>query len=185
MGWDADLRDTDLRGAPGHPYEEGEFVDSANIQLEKPLYEQVRDRIHVWREIGTNATVLSWIENGVFFPTTRDVPCFHHSQLDHDEEARKYWHTILKPHYIRGGAIRRIPAPPPHRRHVSRCFFVEKTSGGYRLVIDLRFVNLFFDEHKIKFENLSLLKFANSELQFGAKVDLSDAHHHLKYRGDL
>ena len=46
-------------------------------------------------------------------------------------------------------------------------------------MIDLRFVNEHFEPRKIKFENLSLLKFAHKDLNWGAKMDLSDAYHHL------
>ena len=72
----------------------------------------------------------------------------------------EYWETHLCPHYLESGAIKVIPAPPPDHRFVSKCFFVEKTTSGYRLVVDLRFVNAFFPDKKIKFENLSLLRFA-------------------------
>ena len=119
------------------------------------------------------------------FEPTALIPNFFHTQLTHAEDARQYWHTTLKPHYVNSGAIRHIPPPPPHARHVSRCFFVEKTSSGWRLVVDLRFVNTFFETQKIKFENLSLLKFANRKLQFGAKIDLSDAYHHLRLHDTL
>ena len=54
-----------------------------------------------------------------------------------------------------------------------------KTTSGFRLVVDLRTVNEHFEAHKIKFENLGLLRFASPDVRVGAKVDLSDAYHHL------
>ena len=39
--------------------------------------------------------------------------------------------------------------------YVSRCFMVPKSSGGYRLVIDLRTINNYFMPDKVKFESLA------------------------------
>ena len=52
-------------------------------------------------------------------------------------------------------------------------------------MVDLRFVNSFFPVRKIKFENLSMLKYAHKALHWGAKIDLSDAYHHLALHPDL
>ena len=46
-------------------------------------------------------------------------------------------------------------------------------------MVDLRTVNEHFAEHKVKFENLAMLRFAHTDLTYGAKVDLSDAYHHI------
>ena len=51
--------------------------------------------------------------------------------------------------------------------------------------MDLRYVNLFFEDKRIKFENLSMLRFAYLDLQWGGKVDLSDAYHHLALHPDI
>lgn len=71
---------------------------------------------------------------------------------------------------------------PPGRGevYVSRSFFVEKSGGGFRLVLDLKFVNRFFDFPKVKFENLGVLKNANNEATHAFSIDISDAYHHLK-----
>jgi hypothetical protein len=52
-------------------------------------------------------------------------------------------------------------------------------------VVDLREINKHFAPLKIKFENLSLLRFASNKVKFGGKVDLSDAYHHLALHKDL
>ena len=115
---------------------------------------------NVWESIGTPSVILSWIRDGVYFPVTQSVPPFFHKQLTHDPAARLYWHTKLRPHYLSSGAIRLVPPPPANNRYISKCFFVPKSSGGYRLVIDLKFINKHFDVQKIKFENLGTLRFA-------------------------
>lgn len=63
---------------------------------------------------------------------------------------------------------------------MSRSFFVEKTSGGFRLVLDLKFVNLHFEFPKVKFENLSVLRYAPTTTTHAISVDISDAYHHLR-----
>ncbi len=57
-----------------------------------------------------------------------------------------YWLEKLEPHYIYTGAIRRIDPPATDDQFVSKALFVAKASGGYRLVVDLRFINQFFPE---------------------------------------
>lgn len=48
--------------------------------------------------------------------------------------------------------------------YCSRAFLVSKSSGGYRLVIDLRHVNSHFDAPKVKFESLSNFKWVPSNV---------------------
>lgn len=129
--------------------------------------------------------VLDWIANGVHFPLLQPVPNFFHKPLPHEPEALTYWTQRLKPHYLASGAIISIAPPLKQHQYVSKCFFVPKSSGGYRLVVDLKFVNRFFEVHKIKFENLGMLRYAQQGLTFGAKVDLSDAYHHIKLHPSL
>lgn len=68
---------------------------------------------------------------------------------------------------------------------MSRSFFVPKSSGGYRLVIDLRFLNQHFTFNKVKFESLPILKFAPTTSQFAVSIDISDAYHHLRIHDDI
>ena len=91
-----------------------------------------------------------------------------------------YWRTVLWDHYVSSGAIIPIDAPKVHMQHVSRSFFVEKGSGGFRLVIDLKFLNGFFDFPKVKFENLNMLRHAPTQGTHAFSIDVSDAYHHLR-----
>lgn len=56
---------------------------------------------------------------------------------------------------------------------------VPKSSGGFRLVIDLRHINSFFAPPTVKFETLAFLRFASVHVTWGVTVDISDAYHHL------
>ena len=159
--------------------------DSADLTLDQPLHERVRDKLSTWEAIGTPAIILEWIREGVSFPLTAPVKPFFHTQITPTPEALAYWRDKLLPHYLASGAIEEMPAPTKDAAFVSKCFFVPKTSSGYRLVVDLREINTYFEDHKIKFENLSLLRFASSSVRVGGKVDLSDAYHHLSLHPNL
>ena len=90
-----------------------------------------------------------------------------------------YWRQHLLPHYIATGALKEIPHPPRNQRFISAAHLEPKAKGGYRLVVDLRLVNTWFDKVPIKFETLSLLRFAPDGLSVGINLDLRDAYHHL------
>lgn len=81
-------------------------ADSANISLSKPLHEIVRENIGNWQAIGANQVILDWIDQGVLFPLTSEIPNFFHTQITHEDTALDYWHTTLKPHYLASGAMR-------------------------------------------------------------------------------
>jgi hypothetical protein len=74
----------------------------------------------------------------------------------------QYWTSFLRDHYLQTGAIRRVNASAA--KYISRCFLVPKSSGGYRLVVDLRHVNSFFAPPKTKFENLAFLRVADHKV---------------------
>lgn len=161
------------------------IADSADITHNEPLFDRVRRHLPAWEQIGAPAIILQWIKEGVSFPLTHPITPFFHSQINHSPDALHYWHTKLKTHYLASGAIERIPPPQKHEAFVSKCFFVPKSSSGYRLVVDLREINTHFEPLKIKFEDLGLLRYASLNVQVGSKIDLSDAYHHLALHKSL
>ena len=120
-------------------------LDSTHIQHSKPLSAVVAENLPNWRKIGAAPVVLEWIEKGVSFPITHPIPNFFHKPLPHEPEALAYWTQKLKPHYLASGAIVQIPPPTASKQFVSKCFFVPKSSGGFRLVVDLKYINTFFE----------------------------------------
>jgi hypothetical protein len=99
--------------------------------------------------------VLDWIANGVNFPIKKRIPpFFHKSSTVLDDEEKAYWEGTLLPHYIATGAIIEIERPQHKDTFISNCHFEPKGSGGYRLVVDLRFINTFFEKCHLKYETL-------------------------------
>ncbi len=60
-----------------------------------------------------------------------------------------------------------------------------KSSGGFRLVLDLKFLNKFFSFPKVKFENLTVLKNAPLDATYASSIDISDAYHHLRVSDNI
>ena len=56
---------------------------------------------------------------------------------------------------------------------------MDKSSGGYRLVLDLKHLNQYFEFGKVTFENLSVLRYAPRSITHCFSIDISDAYHHL------
>lgn len=59
---------------------------------------------------------------------------------------------------------------------------VKKTSGGFRLVVDLRIINQCFNPPVVSFESLSELKACPTSVLFGCSIDIADAYHHLRLK---
>jgi hypothetical protein len=74
---------------------------------------------------------------------------------------------------------------PGKDRYKCRVFLVEKSSGGYRLVTDLRHLNSYFKPVSTKFESLQHLSYCSNDVECGISVDISDAYHHLRVHEDI
>jgi hypothetical protein len=62
---------------------------------------------------------------------------------------------------------------------------VSKNSGGFRLVIDLKFLNQYFDYPTVQFESLQVLRYASKRITHMFSIDISDAYHHLMVHTDM
>ena len=60
-----------------------------------------------------------------------------------------------------------------------------KLLGGFWLVIDLHFVNHFFEFPVLKFENLGVLCYSPRACTHAILIDISDAYHHLEIASPL
>jgi hypothetical protein len=94
-----------------------------------------------------------------------------------------YWNDYLRGHYLDTGAIKQIAAQDA--QHISRSFLVEKSSGGFRLVVDLRHVNSHFEPPKTKFETLAQLRYCSDLVSLGVTIDVTDAYHHIKIHENI
>ena len=96
-----------------------------------------------------------------------------------------YWCNTLKPHYLAIGAMVPIAPPTTAMRYVSKGRLVSKGTGGYRLIIDLRKLNKYFRNIKVKYETLSVLRYCKRTVTHAVSLDISDAYYHLEIHPSL
>ena len=150
------------------------------------LWERVRRRSRAWKLAGAPARVMRWI--------TRGVPCYWkggapsevwnkgNSVVDGDEENE--WLDREEKRCIDSGAWR----PVARAKYVSRVFLVPKPGldeagrRKWRLIIDLRPLNLFCRDFKTRYETLSKLGslISKGEECLFLSFDLADAYHALR-----
>lgn len=142
------------------------------------LRHRVRRRWRVWEDIGASGPLLDWIRHGIRLPFRhgRPPPSFHHGvslwdatpeQLDFlDSELARF---VQEGHWEAGTSS----------QFVSRCFLVPKAGGGWRLVIDLRFLNKFFAKRSMKMETLKHLRHIARKGDYWISFDLKDGFYAL------
>ena len=75
------------------------------------------------------------------------------------------------------GVIRKLDVAPSF---CCPAFLVSKSSGGFRLIVDLRAVNVLFAPVKVSLEALSWLAGTPKDVVRGASVDLASGYYHLR-----
>ena len=75
------------------------------------------------------------------------------------------------------GALEELPSRPDH---VCAAFMVPKHDGGWRLVVDLRPLNVYFPVCKVHYETLSWLSSSPRSVTSAASIDLRDCYHHFR-----
>ena len=107
--------------------------------------------------MGASGRLLDWIRKGVSLPFRhgRLPPAFNHgvSMLDANPAQLSFLDTELARLVREGHWEKTAPS-----RWTSRCFLVPKAGGGWRLVIDLRYLNTFFPKRTMKMETLKRLR---------------------------
>ncbi|MEE6509146.1 hypothetical protein FKM82_024599 [Ascaphus truei] len=91
--------------------------------------------------------------------------------------------SVLKK-LLQAEVITKVPQEDRESGIYSRIFLVQKSSGDYIAILDLRKVNTFLKEGKFKMVSLNLII---QEVQPGdwmVSIDLRDAYLHMPYQGD-
>lgn len=108
------------------------------------------------------------ITHGVFIPLLQTPPAFFVDSPPLVGEKLTSWHK-LRDHYLFTGAIRALQSAPAH---CCSSFLVPKKDGGFRLVIDLRPINMYFPVMSTKYESLHWLHTVPRSVCAGASLDL-------------
>ena len=128
-----------------------------------------------WREIGASPEVLSWIEDGVGIDWAGGPPApFHHGGCAVPPEAAADWRALVSRLLLVGGIEYALD-----ERFVSRAFLVPKKNGGWRLVVDLRWLNSHCVKQSVQYETLKSLRRFAMRNAWMVSFDLQDGYYHL------
>jgi Reverse transcriptase (RNA-dependent DNA polymerase) len=128
-----------------------------------------------WREIGASSEVLSWIEEGVGIDWVDGPPApFHHGGCAVPPDAAGDWDALVSRLLLVGGLEYALD-----ERFVSRAFLVPKKNGGWRLVVDLRWLNSHCVKQSVQYETLKSLRRFAMRNAWMVSFDLQDGYYHL------
>lgn len=150
----------------------------------EPLYDYVAKAVPVWEALGASSQVLRWIGEGVDFPH-RPIEPRRGKGAWFKPAHSKYWEETLLPKYLASGALVAAENENAAEEYLSSVFLVAKRTGGYRLIVDMRWFNTYFDPPPMQYEGLNMLKHAPPDVVKGFSIDLTDGYHHFKVHPTL
>ena len=128
-----------------------------------------------WTQIGCSDQILTWIHDGVTFPFSQDIQGFHHNNKQFSSSEftflRKEISDLLLLGYIEPCDY--IPFC------VSPIGCVKKKSGSFRLITDLRNLNINCTPPKFKYEDIESVKNCVKPGDYMVTADLKNGFFHV------
>lgn len=144
------------------------------------LQDRVRSLASNWRALGASPKVLRWIEHGYELDFRSYCPRFHGRHLKIQPHQRSEWEILLE-QYQSNGAL--VEVDESQACYCSPAFLVGKFREGrrvgWRLIVDLRFLNTHLHDRSCRYETLAQLKGLIKKGSWLASIDLTDAYHHV------
>ena len=160
--------------------EAGEWVEG-----EVKVRGRLRERVEEWVRIGANPVVVEWIRNGItieikgdIHPGRESIPLTEEQQMWVQQELQRA---------CRVGAIEMVSQDEIAARVklVSPVFVVPKKGPKkYRLVHDLRGLNVAVPDRPVKMETLSTLARMAGKEWWMVTFDLAQGYHHLEMHSE-
>ena len=126
-----------------------------------------------WEKLTQDVNILSIVQ-GFKIPFSQTPFQFGPPQLARmNQEERLQINSEIKG-MLRKGAIQQVKSEPG--KFLSNLFLVNKSDGGHRPVINLKFLNSFIPYQHFKMEGMHLIKDLLQERDFLIKIDLKDAY---------
>ncbi|GLI65770.1 hypothetical protein VaNZ11_009366, partial [Volvox africanus] len=152
--------------------------------MSPPLHARVQAHLAAWKAIGADTRTLHVLKQGVPVefrngcpPPAFDLPSFPVSEIQ-----KRWWQEVEEPRLIALGAISRVD-PSRTVEHVVNAFCVPKQgSASWRLVVNLKRMNIAQKAHKCRYESLRTLRRMGIQNSWMIKVDLADAFYHIPIR---
>lgn len=149
-----------------------ELPDAAQRKLF--LRHQPASRLAAWASAGASSVVLSWLRDGMRLPWLHGPPQPFHQGVSLrglTPQQTDYLRPELQ-RLFNTGALE----PATSDRYVTRCFLVPKPGqpNKWRLVIDLRYVNLHLRKQSTRMETLKSLRHLAQSEDYLFSIDLQD-----------
>lgn len=137
---------------------------------------RLKTSLEYWKNIGTNENILNVIENGYVIPFISTPPrTFNKNNKTAIENANFVSEAIES--LLLKGCIIEVPIVP---RVINPLSVANNTVGKKRLILDLRIVNQYVKENKIKFEDWRVATDLFIKNGYMFKFDISSAYHHVE-----
>ena len=141
---------------------------------------RLKSNIDFWRKIGASQFVLDIIENGYaipFYETPRKAEFSNNaSALSHSLFVEESIKELCK----LGHVVRMKEKPIV----VNPLTVSVNKKGKERLILDLRYVNLYIYKQKVKFENWEAFKQYACDVNYAFSFDLKSGYHHIDIHKD-
>ncbi len=130
--------------------------------------------MEAWKQVTKNLLVLNIVKDGFFLPLFRIPPKreFKNS-LHRKDEARR---IVQKFESL--DIVKRVPREALHL--VSPIFLESKKDGTFRLILNLRYLNLFCKTFKFKLPGLRKLRHILLRDDYMISIDLKKAYYHVR-----
>ena len=135
----------------------------------------LKRNVSAWRDIGANEEVLSWISDGIKLPFTKTPDRYECVNHKFSSEQVRFLDTEINK-LLKSGAVSRS-VNKPHCVNALGC--VPKKNKSFRLIVDLRPLNVNIQVPYFKNEGIDVVcdsLLPNDEF---VSIDLKDGFHHL------
>ena len=138
---------------------------------------RLRAHYSKWKAIGTSWFVLQWILFGFALPFIAHPPAYYHENhpgaFTHFDQTTKGIAEL-----VATGVARMVPDRPYICSPLDT--IPKKDSGKFRLLLDLRYLNLFLSTEKFRYESVAFAEYIFNEGDYMASLDLKNGYHHLE-----
>ncbi|ELR13538.1 RNAdirected DNA polymerase subfamily protein [Acanthamoeba castellanii str. Neff] len=181
-GWDEHYESDGLgETSPRHLGTPGAGVVPVTDPAELSVVGRLQARAAAWAQIGASDQVRSWIAHGVAFELRAEVS--EDRRIFPATPAQQTWLLAEVERLVATGAAELMgigPSKPAGIRYVSPVFCVPKKGPKkWRLVIDMRRINLGIAERRVRFEGLSSVARVAGRGWWMITFDLAQGYHHL------
>ena len=186
----ADAEDASLPArAPPRPPAEDDALEEGKVDVTPDarlkIHGNLRGRlarfVAFWQFIGASALVIAWIMNGYplpFLSAARPAPTFFKNAAGAEQHG--CWLDSALEELLEAGAVRHVLQRPTVCSPLDVVGKGGPNSGKFRLILDLRYVNLFCEKFKFTMETLARRRSMILPGSWMFSIDLTSAYHHVE-----